>query len=70
MAGGGNIECNSKCSHIEWYMAGHLFAASMRILPLGGYDMVLRVDTLRRLGPIGLDLRSIPLPLITGVKSS
>lgn len=55
VAGGGNIECISKCPRVEWDMARHLCAATMRILPLVGYDMVLGVDLLRRLGPIELD---------------
>ncbi|KAL3621494.1 hypothetical protein CASFOL_036406 [Castilleja foliolosa] len=55
VAGGGNIICSSKCPQFEWGMAGHLFSASVRVLPLGGYDMVLGVDLMKRLGPVVLD---------------
>ncbi|CAH9106149.1 unnamed protein product [Cuscuta epithymum] len=55
VAGGGQIECNSKCPRLEWEMARHCFAASVRIFPLGGYDMVMGVDLMRKLGPIMLD---------------
>ncbi|CAH9132841.1 unnamed protein product [Cuscuta epithymum] len=55
VAGGGRIECNSKCPNLKWEMAGHSFAASVRVLPLGGYDMVLGVDLMKKLGPILLD---------------
>ncbi|CAH9134345.1 unnamed protein product [Cuscuta epithymum] len=55
VAGGGQIECNSKCPRLEWEMARHCFAASVGIFPLGGYDMVMGVDLMRKLGPIMLD---------------
>ncbi|KAL3646227.1 hypothetical protein CASFOL_011407 [Castilleja foliolosa] len=39
VAGGGQIECSSKCPNLQWEMAGHIFSAGVRILPLGGYDI-------------------------------
>ncbi|CAH9091753.1 unnamed protein product [Cuscuta europaea] len=36
-------------------MVGHHFAASVRVLKLGGYDMVMGVDLMKKLGPIMFD---------------
>lgn len=62
VAGGGRIQCSARCPNFEWEMAGQLFSTNMRVLPLGGYDMVLGVDIMRRLGPVLLDY---VLPSIT-----
>lgn len=55
IADGGKIECNAKCPKFEWEMGQCRFTAAMRILKLGGCDMVVGVDLLRQLGPITFD---------------
>lgn len=55
IAGGSRIECYSKCPNFEWYMGSCKFIAPVRILKLGGCDMVLGVDLLHQLGPFLLD---------------
>lgn len=40
------------CPQFKWEMSECRFTAAVRILKLGGYDMVLGVDWMRRLGPI------------------
>ncbi|KAK6121889.1 hypothetical protein DH2020_044363 [Rehmannia glutinosa] len=46
---GGKIECNSKCPTFEWEMGNCKFCTSVRILQLGGCDMVIGVDLPRKL---------------------
>lgn len=55
IADGSRVECNTKCSSFEWCMGKCKFIAPVRLLKLGGCDMVLGVDLLNKLGPITLD---------------
>ncbi|XP_057780007.1 uncharacterized protein LOC130998610 [Salvia miltiorrhiza] len=52
VADGGRIECNTRCPKLEWEMGACQFSSAMRLLRLGGCDMVVGVDLLRQLGPI------------------
>ncbi|XP_026459456.1 uncharacterized protein LOC113360127 [Papaver somniferum] len=40
------------CSQLQWSMQGHKFVEDLRILPLGGCDIVLGADWLRKLGDV------------------
>ncbi|KAH6766795.1 hypothetical protein C2S52_017778 [Perilla frutescens var. hirtella] len=49
---GEKLECNSRCPKLDWKMGKCRFCTPMRIIQLGGCDMVIRVDLLRQLGPV------------------
>lgn len=51
------MECNSRCPKFEWQVGEHKFCSSIRILSLGGCDMILGVDLMSHLGPINFDFR-------------
>ncbi|KAL8551445.1 hypothetical protein ACS0TY_000515 [Phlomoides rotata] len=46
------MECNSKCSKFEWEMGNCKFTILVRVIKLGGCDMVLGVDLLSQLGQL------------------
>lgn len=64
VADGGRIECNSKCFNFQWEMEGHRFSTNVRILKLGGCDMVIGVDLLRKLGPVTFDFENQRIQLV------
>ncbi|KAL0320548.1 UNVERIFIED_CONTAM: hypothetical protein Sradi_5316300 [Sesamum radiatum] len=55
LADGGKICCNAKCCEFQWKMESQKFKVELRLLRLGGCDMVIGVDFLRRLGPVTFD---------------
>lgn len=52
IVGGGRLHCDSKCKNLTWEMAGHCFTTTVKVLALGGYDMVLGEDHSRKLDPL------------------
>lgn len=40
------VECNSRCPHFKWEMGGHKFSTPVRLIKLGGCDMMIGVDML------------------------
>ncbi|XP_026441777.1 uncharacterized protein LOC113340943 [Papaver somniferum] len=40
------------CSNLQWSMQGHTFVEILRLLPLGGCDIVLGADWMRTLGDV------------------
>lgn len=63
VADGSQIESNSKCPNFSWEMGKQNFCAEVRLLRLGGCDMVLGVDFLRRKGPITFDYEKLQTTL-------
>lgn len=52
VADGGKLECNTRCPKLEWEMGKYRFSTSIRILQLGGCDMVIGVDLLKQWEPV------------------
>lgn len=52
VADGGTLECNTRSPKIDLEMGNCRFSAAMRILKLGGSDMVIGMDLLRQLGSV------------------
>ncbi|XP_026396304.1 uncharacterized protein LOC113290936 [Papaver somniferum] len=50
VANGDTIIGEGVCSAFKWSMQDHQFSGDLRVLPLGGCDMVLGVDWLKQLG--------------------
>ncbi|XP_026399763.1 uncharacterized protein LOC113295647 [Papaver somniferum] len=47
------------CSQLDWIMQGHKFCGDLRLLPLGGCDIVLGADWLRNLGDVLFNLSKL-----------
>ncbi|XP_026428616.1 uncharacterized protein LOC113324491 [Papaver somniferum] len=52
LANGDRTVSNGICSNLNWFMHNHKFSGSLRLLPLGGCDLVLEVDWLKQLGDV------------------
>lgn len=52
VADGSKISSKAMVKDLQWSMQGTIFTTEMRLLPLGGCDMVLRVQWLSTLGPV------------------
>lgn len=59
VADGTKIYSKAVVKDFKWAMQGTLFSAEMRILPLGGCDMVLGVQWLSTLGPVLWDFQNL-----------
>lgn len=58
----GTILCSTAiCKNLSWEMQGIMFSAEVRLLSLGGCDMVLGIQWLSTLGPILWDFRNLSM---------
>lgn len=55
VADGRKIICSYKCEKFVWKMQTHQFTFDVRVLELGGFDMILGVDWLRSHNPVLFD---------------
>lgn len=44
VAGSGTVDWTAKLPDAEWVVQGHRFHSTLRILPLGSYDMIVGMD--------------------------
>ena len=51
--------CKSKCVDFCWEMQGHEFITGLQLFKLGGCDIVLGVNWMRKVSPIIFDLNKI-----------
>lgn len=63
---GSRVNCNSKCPSFQWEMGEHHLILEMRILKLGGCDVVLGMDFMRKFGPILFDYSKLLITLRHG----
>ncbi|KAL5709495.1 hypothetical protein ACHQM5_020179 [Ranunculus cassubicifolius] len=61
VAGGGKLQCDSMCPDFQWEIQGMQFSSDVRILPLGGCDLVLGVQWLQSIGPVVMDFRKLQM---------
>ncbi|XP_052292019.1 uncharacterized protein LOC127900817 [Citrus sinensis] len=59
VANGSKIASAATCKQLVWSMQGREFKADMRLIPLGGCDMVLVIQWLSQLGPILWDFKNL-----------
>ena len=59
IANGSKMYSNYKCAEFKWQMQGHEFTADLRILELGGSDIVLGVDWMRTVSPLIFDFNKL-----------
>lgn len=65
VADGSQITSSAICKKMQWVMHGTIFEADMRLLPLGGCDLVLGVEWLAELGLIVWDFKNLKMEFTT-----
>ena len=50
IADGGVLTCDC-----EWWCQGTMFRSNLKVLPLGGYDVIIGMDWLQAHNPMGID---------------
>lgn len=61
VADGTKITSDSICKHLKWNMQGKEFQADLRLISLGGCDMVSGIQWLAKHGPILWDFRNLKM---------
>ncbi|KAA8522988.1 hypothetical protein F0562_009411 [Nyssa sinensis] len=61
VADGTKLQSKAVVKEFQWVMQGTTFTADMRLLPLGGCDMVLGVQWLSTLGPMLWDFQNLKM---------
>lgn len=61
MANKERVHTKELCQQLEWTSEGHQFSTDFIVLPVKGYDVVLRVQWLSALGPIIWDLSEMTM---------
>ncbi|XP_026454759.1 uncharacterized protein LOC113355983 [Papaver somniferum] len=64
VANGDNITSRGLCHNLHWEMQGYHFSSTLRVLPLGGYDMVLEDDWLQQLGDVTFNFAQLKISFI------
>ncbi|XP_026379637.1 uncharacterized protein LOC113274474 [Papaver somniferum] len=59
VADGNKVLSDAMCPQLSWKMQGHPFVFDVRILELGGCDMVLGVDWMRNISPVKFDFKKM-----------
>ena len=59
IANGGKINCSGKCHNIKLSMGEYVFTSPMLSIPMGGADVVLRVQWLQSLGTIVFNFQEL-----------
>lgn len=63
IADGSKVISRRICSEFTWEMQGHKFTCPMRIIKLGGCDMVLGGDWLKEHSPIEIDYNDVKISI-------
>ncbi|KAL4378560.1 hypothetical protein GQ457_02G035680 [Hibiscus cannabinus] len=66
VANGEKLYSNAKSNQLAWRMQGEPFTHDFRVLNLGGSDMVLGVDWLKKFSPVVLDFNEMTLSFDQG----
>ena len=59
VANGGTINCSGKCHNIKLTMGEYVLTSPMLSIPMGGANVVLRVQWLQSLGTIAFNFQEI-----------
>ncbi|CAH9098317.1 unnamed protein product [Cuscuta europaea] len=57
VANGNEFSCDLVCPKFEWTVQGETFVKEMRLVRMGGYDMVLGMDWIHQFTPVMLSTR-------------
>lgn len=55
VANGDTVYCTAKIPQFTWWVQGYEFSFPLRVLPMGGYDVVLGMDWLSQFSPMTCD---------------
>lgn len=58
IADGGILHCNKEIVDCLWLVQGQSFLTSLKVLPLGSYDVILGMDWLEQHSPMKVDWRA------------
>ncbi|KAL5720791.1 hypothetical protein ACHQM5_013426 [Ranunculus cassubicifolius] len=61
VAGGGQLQCEAICQNFQFELEGVTFTSDVRLLPLGGCDLVLGVQWLKTIEPVMMDFSKLQL---------
>ena len=61
VANGEKLYSTAKCQQLEWLMQGHTFIHDLKVLPMGGSDMVLGVDWMKKFNPLTFDFNDLSM---------
>ncbi|KAL4278717.1 hypothetical protein GQ457_03G025020 [Hibiscus cannabinus] len=64
VANGDQLHSTAISKQLSWKMQGHRFEHDFRVLQLGGSDMVLGVDWMRKYSPITMDFNKMTLQFL------
>lgn len=68
VADGGKTTSKFKCTNFKWQMQGVPFETDLRVIKLGGCDMILGADWMWEHNPITFDLKKDSITVIKGRK--
>lgn len=68
VADGNKLLNDAKCFSFRWWIQGIMFEDEIRVLSLGGCDMVLGTDWMRQYSPILFDFQKLSLTFKKGGK--
>lgn len=55
VADGAELLCVQEIPHCQWFVQGHEFTTTFKVLPLGHYDVILGYDWLKAHSPMEVD---------------
>ena len=55
IADGGELVCSQVIPNCSWWTQGHNFSNDFKLIPLGGYDIILGMDWLEQYSPMKID---------------
>lgn len=55
IADGATVNCDSELPAVEWSVQGYSFHSTLKVLPLGIYDLILGMDWLEAFSPMKIN---------------
>ena len=52
IADGGLVPCTAQIPYAEWSIQGYVFHSTLKLIPIGTYDMILGMDWLQAFSPM------------------
>ena len=52
IADGGSVPCTAQIPYAEWSIQGYVFHSTLKLIPIGTYDMILGMDWLQAFSPM------------------
>ena len=68
VANGNHMYSHYRCRNFKWLMHGQEFTMDLRVLELGGCDIVLGVDWMRTVSPLTFDFNKLEVEVDMGGK--